>query len=143
MNKSGNDSSVFSDAINFIDGYKKTVKHIAEGPIDSLFNLSEKVNSSRKQSQTLEALSYNDVLVYAVNQQSRNPEISTTLLKASITSNGIIHITQIFANEEGELLRKGNGFLGRNISTKTIAADLLDIWGSDITSSPLPIGLSN
>lgn len=115
---------------NLLEGYSRSIKHLVRQPI----------KNHLKPKPRIDCLTYEQVLEYAAEKKLENHRIALTLLKVESSSPGKIVIVQLFADEEGELVTKAKGHLGRKLIARDLDAELIDIW--DDTATTLTIDLS-
>ena len=72
---------------------------------------------------------YIEALEYAVDIKLKYPNVKSTLLKLDRSSKGLV-ITQIFIDNDEELVPKKRGYLGRKITAKKLDEELDEILGN-------------
>jgi len=73
---------------------------------------------------------YIEALEYAVDIKLKYPNVKSTLLKLDRSSKGLV-ITQIFIDNDEELVPKKRGYLGRKVTVKKLDEELDEIFGNE------------
>jgi len=73
---------------------------------------------------------YIEALEYAVDIKLKYPNVKSTLLKLDRSSKGLV-ITQIFIDNDEELVPKKRGYLGRKVTAKKLDEELDEIFGNE------------
>lgn len=108
------------------DGIYRLIKGLVRKPVrvfmDQLYG-----EQTTRESATRAVLEYVEVLEYAATRRAEDQRIMATLLRRERQPNGWL-ITQVFMDENNNLIRKGKGMLGRSMHVKTLDAELTDYF---------------
>jgi len=75
-------------------------------------------------------LTYIEALEYAIDIKLKYPNVKSTLLKLDRSSKGLV-ITQIFIDNNDEIVPKKRGYLGRKVAAQKLDEELDDIFGNE------------
>ena len=73
---------------------------------------------------------YIEALEYAIDIKLKYPNVKSTLLKRDRSSKGLV-ITQIFIDNNDEIVPKKRGYLGRKVAAQKLDEELDDIFGNE------------
>jgi hypothetical protein len=73
---------------------------------------------------------YIEALEYAIDIKLKYSNVKSTLLKLDRSSKGLV-ITQIFVDNNGEIVPKKRGYLGRKVTATKLDEELDDVFGNE------------
>lgn len=107
------------------------LKSMFRKPIHALMDQIFSGNNSAE-AELVEVLEFTAVLEYAAAMRERNAKIVSFLLNRKKVDDGW-SLEQVFADQDGSLIEKGRGLLGRRLRVRTFDSELEEAFGDDTT----------